>query len=118
MSDEHKSLGELPEDWTCKECGKPAWQYACCEPRSKMNCDDKASVGEYGTGSDQFAELERELTMAKSFRAQADVLDENAKLLAENVEANGRLDMQMKEIAKLREALKTIIHGGLRSRRA
>lgn len=58
MSDLHKPIGELPEDWTCKECGQPAWQYACCEPRSKMNCDDAASAEEYGTGTDQFADAE------------------------------------------------------------
>ena len=38
----------------------------------------------------------------------AATIAENAKLLAENIEANGRLDMQMKDLAQLRGNFKRV----------
>lgn len=58
MSDDHKPLGELPEDWACMSCGHPAWQYASIQSRSEMNCDDRATAEEYGTDPTQFASAE------------------------------------------------------------
>lgn len=49
---------------------------------------------------------------AKLERENARQAEEIAKLTDENVEANGLLDMQMKEMARLRFALATIADGG------
>ena len=56
MSDNHKPLGDLPEDWVCKDCGQQAWRHAIIAPREEMNCDDRATAEEYGTDSCQFAD--------------------------------------------------------------
>lgn len=49
-------LGTLPENWVCKECGKPAWQYASVVPVSEVDCSDRATIAEYGPGADMFTD--------------------------------------------------------------
>ena len=50
------ALGTLPEDWVCKECGKPAWQYASIAPIAEACFDDRATIEEYGAGCDMFTD--------------------------------------------------------------
>lgn len=72
---------------------------AKCAELERANADCRRTCAELVTDGSA-------VTLAQTVQR----LDEqNAKLLDENVEANGRLDMQMKEIAKLREVRAAVL---------